>query len=200
MRYKVGAEQLERVPAMAYRPGGVYRATRIAPVGPAHAVDAGSGGVAVASQPRSSKSLTRTGKLHSSKSAPAVSWPFLPAPKCRLLALSWLATPLPSQRNGHVERPGGCSRGPVEGGHALSGWCRATPAGAILGLPSRWGVPRGQNCPGWGPTHAVCATTGATVCGVKAEALEVLNEDWEATCLVEQCPRCFAAVLARGRG
>jgi hypothetical protein len=28
-----------------------------------------------------------------------------------------------------------------------------------------------------GPTHAVCATTGATVCGVKAEALEVLNED-----------------------
>lgn len=46
MRYKVGAEQLERVPAMAYRPGGVYRAPRIAPVGPAHAVDAGSGGVA----------------------------------------------------------------------------------------------------------------------------------------------------------
>jgi hypothetical protein len=42
MRYKVGAEQLERVPAMAYRPGGVYRTTR-APVGPAHAVDAGSG-------------------------------------------------------------------------------------------------------------------------------------------------------------
>ena len=34
MRYKVGAEQLERVPAMAYRPGGVYRAPRIAPVGP----------------------------------------------------------------------------------------------------------------------------------------------------------------------
>jgi hypothetical protein len=44
MRDKVGAEQLERVPAMAYRPAGVYRATRIAPVGPAHAVDAGSGG------------------------------------------------------------------------------------------------------------------------------------------------------------
>jgi hypothetical protein len=46
MRYKVGAEQLELVPAMAHRPGGVYRAPRIAPVGPAHAVDAGSGGVA----------------------------------------------------------------------------------------------------------------------------------------------------------
>ena len=43
---KVGAEQLERVPAMAHRPGGVYRAARIAPVGPAHAVDTGSGGVA----------------------------------------------------------------------------------------------------------------------------------------------------------
>jgi hypothetical protein len=51
-----------------------------------------------------------------------------------------------------------------------------------------------------GPTHAVCATTGATVCDVKAEALEVLNEDWEAACFVEKCPRCFAAVLARGRG
>jgi len=46
MRYRVGAEQLERVPAMAHRPGGVYRAPRIAPVAPAHAVDAGSGGVA----------------------------------------------------------------------------------------------------------------------------------------------------------
>jgi hypothetical protein len=49
-----------------------------------------------------------------------------------------------------------------------------------------------------GPTHAVCATTGATVCGVKAEALEVLNEDWEAACFVEKCPNCFAAVLAGG--
>ena len=40
MRYKVGAEQLELVPAMAHRPGGVYRAPRTAPVGPTHAVDA----------------------------------------------------------------------------------------------------------------------------------------------------------------
>ena len=83
MRYKVGAEQLERVPAMAYRPGGVYRAPRIAPVGPAHAVDAGSDGVA---------------------------------------------------------------------------------------------------------------------CGIPASQLEVLDQDWEAACFVEKCPRCFAAVLARGRG
>ena len=51
-----------------------------------------------------------------------------------------------------------------------------------------------------GPTHAVCATTGAPVCGIKAEDLEVLNEDWEAACFVEKCPDCFAAVAARGRG
>ena len=40
VRYKVGAEQLELVPAMVHRPGGVYRAPRTAPVGPTHAVDA----------------------------------------------------------------------------------------------------------------------------------------------------------------
>jgi hypothetical protein len=51
-----------------------------------------------------------------------------------------------------------------------------------------------------GPTHAVCAVTGATVCGIKAEALEVLNEDWETACFVEKCPDCFATVLARGSG
>jgi hypothetical protein len=51
-----------------------------------------------------------------------------------------------------------------------------------------------------GPTHAVCAVTGATVCGSDAEALEVLNEDWEAACFVEKCPACFAAVASRGSG
>ena len=50
-----------------------------------------------------------------------------------------------------------------------------------------------------GLTHAVCAVTGATVCGINAE-LEVLNEDWEAACFVEKCADCFAAVPARGRG
>jgi hypothetical protein len=40
----------------------------------------------------------------------------------------------------------------------------------------------------------------AAVCGIKAEALEVLNEDWEAACFVEKCADCFAAVLARGSG
>jgi hypothetical protein len=44
-----------------------------------------------------------------------------------------------------------------------------------------------------GPTHAVCAATGVVVCGIKAEALVVLNEDWEAACFVEKCPGCFAA-------
>ncbi len=48
-----------------------------------------------------------------------------------------------------------------------------------------------------GPTHAVCATTGATVCGIRPQALEVLNEDWEAACFVKKCPACFAAVAAR---
>ena len=48
-----------------------------------------------------------------------------------------------------------------------------------------------------GPTHAVCATTGATVCGIKSQALEVLDEDWGTACFVEKCPDCFAAVAAR---
>jgi hypothetical protein len=51
-----------------------------------------------------------------------------------------------------------------------------------------------------GPTHAVSAVTGAAVCGVAAEELEVLNEDWEVACFVEKCADCFATVLARGRG
>ena len=51
-----------------------------------------------------------------------------------------------------------------------------------------------------GPTHAVCAVTGAAVCGINAEELEVVNEDWEAACFVEKCPDCFAGVAARGRG
>jgi pimeloyl-ACP methyl ester carboxylesterase len=48
-----------------------------------------------------------------------------------------------------------------------------------------------------GPTHAVCATTGAAVCGIKADRLEVLDQDWEAACFVEKCRGCFAAVAAR---
>jgi hypothetical protein len=44
-----------------------------------------------------------------------------------------------------------------------------------------------------GPTHTVCATTGAIVCGIKTAELRVLDEDWEAACFVEKCPACFAA-------
>jgi hypothetical protein len=48
-----------------------------------------------------------------------------------------------------------------------------------------------------GPAHAVCAVSGAVVCGINPKRLEVLNEDWEAACFVEKCPGCFAAVAAR---
>jgi hypothetical protein len=55
----------------------------------------------------------------------------------------------------------------------------------------------GYEMSGW---TSVCAVTGVTVCGIKAEALEVLNEDWEAACFVEKCADCFATVLGRGSG
>jgi hypothetical protein len=46
MRYRVGAEQVEQVPSLARRPGGVFRLARTSPVGPTHAVDAATGAVA----------------------------------------------------------------------------------------------------------------------------------------------------------
>jgi hypothetical protein len=46
MCYKVGAEQVEQVPALAHRPDGVFRLARTAPVGPTHAVDAATGAAA----------------------------------------------------------------------------------------------------------------------------------------------------------
>ncbi len=46
MRYRVGAEQLERVPSLAHRPGGTFRSGRTAAVGPTHAVDAATEAVA----------------------------------------------------------------------------------------------------------------------------------------------------------
>jgi hypothetical protein len=48
-----------------------------------------------------------------------------------------------------------------------------------------------------GPTHAVCAATGAVVCGINPERLKVLNEDWEAACFLEKCPGCCAAIAGR---
>ena len=45
-----------------------------------------------------------------------------------------------------------------------------------------------------GPTHAVSA---AVACGIKADRLQVLDQDWETACFVEQCPGCFAAAVTR---
>jgi hypothetical protein len=47
-----------------------------------------------------------------------------------------------------------------------------------------------------GPTHAVSTKTGQAACGIKADGLEVLDQDWEEAFFVEKCPGCFAAVLA----
>jgi hypothetical protein len=44
----------------------------------------------------------------------------------------------------------------------------------------------------------VDTATGRVACGIAADRLEVLDEDWEAACFVEKCPECFAAVIAHG--
>jgi hypothetical protein len=61
--------------------------------------------------------------------------------------------------------------------------------GTTAGDASDDGVVRTQEAQG--------GTTGATVCGIKLDALQVLDEDWEAACFVEKCPACFAAVTGR---
>jgi len=43
----------------------------------------------------------------------------------------------------------------------------------------------------------VDAATGAVACGSKTDALDVLDQDWEAAFFVEQCPGCYAAVAAQ---
>jgi hypothetical protein len=48
-----------------------------------------------------------------------------------------------------------------------------------------------------GPAHAVNAATGAVACGIKADRLYVLDQDWEEAFFVEKCPGCFAAVVAQ---
>jgi hypothetical protein len=48
-----------------------------------------------------------------------------------------------------------------------------------------------------GPTHAVAAASGAGACGIKADRLQVLDQDSEAACFVEKCPGCFAAVVTQ---
>jgi hypothetical protein len=47
-----------------------------------------------------------------------------------------------------------------------------------------------------GPTHAVSTNTGEAACGIEADGLEVLDQDWEQAFFVEKCPGCFAAALA----
>ena len=46
MRYKVGAEQLQRVPSLVPRPDGAFRVGRTVPVGRTHAVSTATGAVA----------------------------------------------------------------------------------------------------------------------------------------------------------
>jgi hypothetical protein len=49
-----------------------------------------------------------------------------------------------------------------------------------------------------GPTHAVDAATGAVACGIGADRLQVLTDDWKAACFAEKCPGYSAAVIVRG--
>jgi hypothetical protein len=75
---------------------------------------------------------------------------------------------------------GGCSRGWDRG--CLCG-TRSVPSNSSRCHPELTGpdgVFRVARTAPVGPTHAVCVVTGAAVCGIKAEVLEVLNEDWEA--------------------
>jgi hypothetical protein len=48
-----------------------------------------------------------------------------------------------------------------------------------------------------GPTHAVDTATGAVACGINTDAIDVLDQDWEEAFFVEQCPGCFAAIVAQ---
>jgi hypothetical protein len=39
-----------------------------------------------------------------------------------------------------------------------------------------------------GPIHAVSTRTGEAACGIMADGLEVLDQDWEEAFFVERCP------------
>ena len=49
-----------------------------------------------------------------------------------------------------------------------------------------------------GPTHAVSTRTSEAACGIRADGLEVLDQDWEEAFFVEKCSGCFTAVLSGG--
>jgi hypothetical protein len=44
----------------------------------------------------------------------------------------------------------------------------------------------------------VDAATGAVACGIGADRLQVLTDDWKAACFAEKCPGYSAAVIVRG--
>jgi len=103
---------------------------------------------------------------------------------------------------------------PSKDGVDLASWRQDAPAIPHGGLPTRYkvGAKQLQQVPTLihrpdtafragrvapaGPTHAVSTRTGETACGIKAEGLAVLNQDWEEAFFIEKCPGCFAAVLA----
>src|SRR5829696_4556482 len=80
--------------------------------------------------------------------------------------------------------------------NALQDRCRATPAGPLPGPPPQFGVPSGQDRPGWPNPRRLRRHRGGGL-RINAKRVEVLDEDWEAACFVEKCPGCFAAVAAR---
>jgi hypothetical protein len=104
------------------------------------------------------------------------------------------------RRDGHAEHLQGCSRGPkrrVRMRYKV-GAEQLQQVPSLVHRPD--GVFRAARTAPVGPTHAVCAATGTAICGINAEGLEILDQDWEAACFVEKCPSCFTAVLARGGG
>ena len=50
-----------------------------------------------------------------------------------------------------------------------------------------------------GPTHAVCAVSGAVACGIKADRLQVLDQDWETACLSRSAPAALPQSSPRAR-
>ena len=79
---------------------------------------------------------------------------------------------------------------------AVQGRRRAGRASPAVG-PSPDETVRSARTTPVGPTHAVDTATGAAACGINTDALDVLDQDWEEAFFVEQCPGCFAAIVAQ---
>jgi hypothetical protein len=54
----------------------------------------------------------------------------------------------------------------------------------------------GQDRCGWPNPRRLRLHRGAA-CGIKADQLQVLDQDWEAACFVEKCPGCFAVAITQ---